>query len=203
MSQNFASQCASDHINIKEYSVADTTRPFDHFERHYNNSDELCHECYPRIYVDCYIKCESKKSKCIQLKSFDTPSEHWTLIFGNKKLVSKESIESAHERILEYVENNPLIFYPMIACQNSTYGRFSDKFEDLLYELRNSIDGVRSDKAIQNAKRPYYDIVHWGLDKILCYHTARERHKNESLKDSLAVPGNKTIPIVMRILPKK
>ena len=111
---NYSSGCADEHIPHKEYSVDDTSRPFDFFEKNYQTNKVLCTECYSRINVDCYIKFEPK-SRCIQLKSFDTPSEHWTLLFGKKNDVSLEDIKMAHERIIDYVDKNPLIFYPMIA----------------------------------------------------------------------------------------
>jgi hypothetical protein len=151
--------------------------------------------------IECYLAVYPKK-RVIQLKPVKTPSEHFTLIIGDRHKTPITHIKDAEEAIQRWfkAKDNKLLFYTARVCENSTYGRFSTSFESLIHKLRSEIPYLRHDKGLPNEKRPDSDMATWKEPMI--FHTSHSRQNDKGL--CAALQNTETpVCIAITVVPKK
>lgn len=115
------------------------------------------------------------KQRAIQFKPVHDKHNHFSIIWTKEKALSKEDFELIRQEITEYLQkhNNQLTFTIYRVCENCTYGRFDDDFEQLIFSFRKRFKGIYSGKdlPLDDPKHQFLkDLVKWDEENPIIHH---------------------------------
>lgn len=115
------------------------------------------------------------KQRAIQFKPYHDKTNHFSIVWGNKKEFSENDFITIEQRVREYLvsHNWTLTFTILRACTNCTYGRFDPEFEELILQLRRDYPFLSRKKDLTLGDPKHTDLhqkVVWDEEHPIIHH---------------------------------